>query len=625
MCIACFAFACTGATGCDEVPYGGISPAAASDVRDYTALLAYPDYEAARWNAMLPAPGAQVFVTYSFTEPGAIPSVDDYSPYDASGYWSFDATQRDSTRAAMAELSRVSGVIFVETTGEEAMLQIFGATGSSWGGWANYPWVGASDTETGRMVIDMEGSFAPGTSAYQVILHELGHAVGLKHPFDGDVTLAPDLDNTSQTLMSYNWSGGARSEFGPLDVQALQHIYGAARDNAGWSWAMEGAVFTLTAGTGADVIIGVRTENLLRGGGGADHVIGRGLDDTLQGGAGNDTLEGGDGANRLAGGAGRDVLTGGDDSDRMSGGDGNDRLTGDWGDDVLAGDAGDDRIWGDLDGSGWGKDQIRGGDGRDTIWGGADSDRIWGDAGDDRIWGDFASDGWGSDTIYGGDGNDLIHGGDGSNVLHGGNDNDTVFGGDAGHMVITGGSGDDVLHGAAPDATFSGWDTIDGGAGNDVIQGWAGSDRLTGAGGLDTIHGGAGWDALDGGTGNDRLFGGDDRDDLAGGLGNDTLDGGAGNDDLNGGAGRNVLTGGLGADSFFFSSGAIGWIDQITDFEVGLDRVMFTGMGFQRSTLSVSDHANGTDSLLRVGPAGELVVQIADIRAADFDLFDVLV
>lgn len=625
MCIACYVFTCTGVTGCDEAPFGGIAPAAAIEVRDYTALLAYEAYEAARWNAMLPTVGAQVFVTYSFTGPGAIPSVQDYSPYDATGYWSFDATQRESTRAAMAELSRVSGVIFVETTGEEAMLQVFGASGSSWGGWANYPWVGASETGTGRMVIDMDGTFAPGSSAFQVILHELGHAVGLKHPFEGDTTLADDLDNTSQTLMSYTWSGGPRSEYSPLDVQALQHLYGAARDNAGWTWAMEGAVFTLTAGTAADVIVGVRTSNLLHGGGGADHVIGRGMADTLLGGAGNDTLDGGDGANRLSGGAGRDQLTGGSAADRMAGGLGNDRLTGDWGDDRLTGDAGDDRIWGDLDGSGWGKDQIRGGDGNDTIQGGADSDRIWGDAGDDRIHGDFAADGWGNDTIFGGDGHDWIHGGDGSNVLNGGEGNDTVFGGDSGHMVITGGAGDDVLHGAAPDATFAGWDTIDGGAGNDRIFGRAGSDALTGAGGRDTIYGDAGWDTLSGGSGNDRLFGGDDRDNLSGDVGNDTLDGGAGNDDLYGGTGRDVLTGGLDADRFVFTSGDVGWIDLITDFQSGVDRVVFTGLGYLRSSLTITDHANGTDSVLRAGPAGELAVQIAGIRAAEFDLFDVLV
>ena len=601
MCLACFAMSCTGATGCDEEPFGGISPAALTEVRDYTALLAYAEYPSARWNAVMPTVGAQVFVTYSFTEPGAIPSVEDYNPYDATGYWSFDATQRESTRAAMAELSRVSGVIFVETTGEEAMLQVFRASGSSYGGWANYPWVSEFGANTGRMVIDMEGSFAPGTSAFQVILHELGHAVGLKHPFDGNVRLAADLDNTSQTLMSYSWSGGARSQFSPLDVEALQHLYGEARANAGWSWALVSGVFTLTAGLDADVVIGVRTENRLMGRAGADQMFGAALNDTLIGDFGNDTLSGGYGDDRLFGGVGRDSLSGGRGNDDLRGNDGNDTLTGGEGSDTLRGDAGNDRIFGDEPGDVWGfADLIYGGEGDDTITG------------------------TGSDTMYGDAGNDRLFAGHGSNRLFGGAGDDTIHGGDSGHMLIRGGDGNDLIYGQTPGATFAGWDTLDGGAGHDTLHGGAGSDSLSGANGNDLLFGGTGWDTLTGGAGDDRLFGGSDRDALHGGIGRDTLSGGEGTDRLEGGAGADVLTGGVGAqDDFLFTAADFGTIDLITDFEIGLDRILMQDLGFLRSGLGIADHANGRDSLLTAGPAGELTIRIAGIRAADFDLWDV--
>lgn len=36
-----------------------------------------------------------------------------------------------------------------------------------------------------------------------VILHELGHALGLKHPFEGNITLPSNEDNTLYTVMSY--------------------------------------------------------------------------------------------------------------------------------------------------------------------------------------------------------------------------------------------------------------------------------------------------------------------------------------------------------------------------------------------------------------------------------------
>ena len=624
MCQACFEISCVGVAGCvNDGADPALAAAPGAEVRDYTALLKYLESEEARFNAAMPTVGAQVFVTYSFTETAAVPTTTDYAPYDATAYWAFDATQRENTRLAMAELSRVSGVIFVETTGEEAMLQVFGASGSSWGGWASYPWVSSHGTNTGRMVIDQDGTFAPGTNAFQVILHELGHAVGLKHPFQGDLTLVDDLDNTSQTLMSYSWSGGARSVFSPLDVQALEHIYGAARANTGWTWGMSGTVFALTAANTADIIIGVRTDNRLSGLGGRDMILGSGMNDTLFGGAGNDSLSGGNGSNQMFGGLGRDVITGGQGAELVRGGDDNDQITGDSGNDTLWGDSGNDRIWGDLATEGWGQDRINGGEGNDTIFGGGDSDRIWGEAGDDRIWGDFSADGWGQDTIYGGDGNDWIHGGDGGNVLYGGDGDDTLLGGDSGHMKLFGGKGDDVIHGSAPGATFAGWDTISGGEGNDRVTAGAGSDSVTGGAGRDTLFGGAGNDKLDGGLGNDILLGEADNDELFGGVGNDTLSGGDGFDELWGGAGRDRLTGGAGIDYFRFVAADFGTTDLITDFERDVDGIVLSGLGFVRTSLQITDHANGTDSLITVGPAGELTIQILGIRAADFDQYDI--
>lgn len=80
----------------------------------------------------------------------------------------------------------------------------------------------------------------PGSLSFETILHELGHALGLKHPFadpddPSEATLPPDLDNTIHTIMSYTYANldgdeGNGFSFHPttpmvLDIAAIQYLY----------------------------------------------------------------------------------------------------------------------------------------------------------------------------------------------------------------------------------------------------------------------------------------------------------------------------------------------------------------------------------------------------------------
>ena len=78
--------------------------------------------------------------------------------------------------------------------------------------------------------------------------------------------------------------------------------------------------------------------------------------------------------------------------------------------------------------------------------------------------------------------------------------------------------------------------------------------------------------------GNDAIAGGALDDVLVGGDGHDTLTGGQGDDMLMDGRGVDVLYGGEGADVFVFS--ADGQSDRIMDFEIGVDRIDLSGIGF---------------------------------------------
>lgn len=395
-------------------------------VSDFRAILGFLDDEEKRWNAHVNRK-VPVFVSYSFFESDELPWAGTL-PYYATGTTSFSAAQRTAFRKALAEFEKVSGVIFVETQGD-AMIRAHGVTGSQWGGWANYPWVTNYSTSSSTIVLDLTKGDKLSGFGFEVILHEIAHAMGLSHTFDGKYTLKESLDSTSTSIMSYNWAATPYLSPRPMDIQALQHIYGGRVNDTGWSYGFKNGTFKASGAAGNDKMIGVSGRNDLSGKGGDDLLIGREGADILRGGAGNDVLKGFAGLDRLEGGAGNDVLWASAKGvtdyahNTLLGGDGNDRLFGRFGPDTLKGAAG-------------------------------------------------------KDTLSGQGGNDIMHGGAGADVMDGGSANDRMLGQD-GNDQLHGGSGDDHLNGGRHP------DTLTGGRGNDNIQGAAGRDMLTGGVGAD--------------------------------------------------------------------------------------------------------------------------------------------
>jgi serralysin len=75
--------------------------------------------------------------------------------------------------------------------------------------------------------LDLNGwETPPGYHGYATLVHELGHALGLKHSFEGGAVLPPEQDNQSHTVMTYAFSDYSPATFMTYDVMALQYLYG---------------------------------------------------------------------------------------------------------------------------------------------------------------------------------------------------------------------------------------------------------------------------------------------------------------------------------------------------------------------------------------------------------------
>lgn len=409
-----------------------------SEVRDFTAIVAMLENSKFRWNAGL-EPGQGMVVTYNFTEGRDLNFAPAVDPYGADEYIAFSQAQRDFTRAAFAQFEEGVGLRFVEVNGP-AMINLYAtpAFRGNTAGWGHYPWSSLNRAGEGDIVVQLDHrgatSVAPGTFEYEVILHEIGHGLGLSHPHEGNLTLAQDLDNNTQTVMTYNYGSRYATEPGVLDFQALEYIYGTDDQFDGWKFrATNNGGVRIEANDADNVMLAPGQDSSMFAGRGADELIGREGDDFLVGGWGYDTLTGGEGADALFGRAGDDRLIGGTSTSGYSGSDA----------DTLDGGKGHDTLYG-----GGGRDRLSGGQGRDALYGGEDRDVLRGGAKGDQLMGDFGQQGTagssgdrlygenGNDSLYGDGGNDLLFGGEGRDELSGGRGSDTLHGGSGADVFV---------------------------------------------------------------------------------------------------------------------------------------------------------------------------------------------
>ncbi|WP_169567990.1 matrixin family metalloprotease [Sneathiella limimaris] len=431
-------------------------------------------------------------LTYSFVGPNYIDDVDIYSgrSWDIDAQLGFDYEAQAAK--AFEAWSSVANVNFVQVSDEGGNL------GDGWGadirismgsidGSGNNLAFGAYPNPRhaygGDIFLDgTERSFWTATSFFRVMLHEIGHSLGLKHSDVRNSAMWPTYGSSMNSLKTD-------------DINGIRELYGN-QDGIVDAYQLTDNAPDIEILRGIDGL-------LVRGSDGANSMTGSSLREYLWGGAGDDTLIGGGGVDTLSGGFGSDWVDfsssnvkayvqlsrgiyeldeAGEISniENVNGTRFADSLRGSEGDDNLVGNGGDDRIVGHL-----GHDTIDGGAGEDWLHAGPGDDLVYGGTDFDSIRG---SRGW--DTLMGQGGDDYLNGGQDEDYIHGGSGDDLIYGQ---YMddTLHGGAGDDTLYGSSEN------DYMDGGTGADELRAGSGDDTLIGGGGADTLIGGRGLDLID--------------------------------------------------------------------------------------------------------------------------------
>lgn len=556
-------------------------------------------------------------VTYSFPGIGAAWMSGYGNEVTSANFAPLSTAQMTAVRSALATWSAVANISFSEvaessTSVGDIRFGLSYAVGDEAWGYAYYPgnaayagdiWINRKDVA--------DKTFTPGDFDFSATIHEMGHAIGLKHPGNYNAGgggaegpyIMPSLDRTTFTIMSYTdpeWGGIYVQTPGVYDIQAIQYLYGANTTtntgNTTYTFSPSNLVGkSIWDASGTDTIdanafTSAVTIDLQDG-----HYSNIGLTENLgiafgttienaKGGTASDTLIGNTASNTFTGGAGSDKFlfssalnassnvdhitdfTPGADKIYLSnsvfsayakvGAD----LTQDFILGTAAVDATDHFLYDTSTGSLY-YDQDGTGSTAAVKFAILDGGAVL-SASDLYTFGSGADSGnttqiydgsteEGTDTkddLDGSDGNDDMSGGTGNDTLTGGEGDDYIDGGED-NDNLNGGDGIDYLTGGG------GTDKLDGGDGDDEMYGDAGNDTIIGGGGDDYAEGDDDNDSLSGGAGDDLLGGGDGADKLDGGTGDDEMYGDAGNDQLIGGAGNDDLDGGEGDDKMAGGAG----------------------------------------------------------------------
>ncbi|MFA7282177.1 MAG: pre-peptidase C-terminal domain-containing protein, partial [Sterolibacterium sp.] len=229
-----------------------------------------------RWNGAA-ALGTAVSLEYSFLSS---------SVYDVTDFVAMTDNQKQTVRDVLAMYASIANITFTEVSSQSSADIRFGTSnqdGLSSG--VTYQASPNSDgslrqadvflNNTGRSA--STSTLSPGGYGYLTLIHEIGHALGLKHPGDydaGDDRVPPPFlpaafDTEKFTVMSYldnSDSTTYHSTPALIDIAALQYLYGINTSESGsshtFSFSNSSAFVTSLLAGGSNDIIDIQDQTV---------------------------------------------------------------------------------------------------------------------------------------------------------------------------------------------------------------------------------------------------------------------------------------------------------------------------------------------------------------------------
>ncbi|CAN5145881.1 M10 family metallopeptidase C-terminal domain-containing protein [soil metagenome] len=480
------------------------------------ALTGNRDIDGILWGVKYDLPQGQNFLTYSF--PTTLSSYNGYTFIE--GFEAFNAAQQSAAHDAATMVNSFTLVQIEFTAAEFSNFRFAVATRFNDGvNTTDVTTAVGTPPDSSQFPLTAQGDMffnptdyeapAPGNFAYATMLHELGHALGLKHGHvkQGNIPSLPrNHDTPEYSIMTYRSFVGSPTDFYKLeknsfpttymmnDIAALQYLYGADfgknSGDSNYRWNPNNGDMLINGQVVSNPIANKIFLTIWDGGGDDTYDMSNyknAVKIDLTPGSHSTTAQ-----NQLAilneqtglharGNVFNAYLFNGIEQsliENAKGGAGNDTLKGNIAANRLTGNAGDDAIAGGANG-----DTLDGGSGTDKMTGGDGSDLYLVDRTADKI---IEAAGGGFDTVQttvgmtlGANVENLVLLGNAINGIGNGLGNFIIGNGRANGEA--GGGGNDNLTGAFGD------DTLSGGTGKDTLTGNAGTDQLSGGDGADTF------------------------------------------------------------------------------------------------------------------------------------------